>query len=437
MMPKDEFLKREKEYLSDYERFEQLLSQPPFKGIRINTLKFDIKRADELRLSLEPTPFCPTGFYVGEESGLGKLAWHHAGAFYCQDPSATAAVEALSPQPFERVLDMCAAPGGKTTQIAAHRKNTGLLVANEVVKNRAQILVSNIERLGVKNAAVTSLMPDRIAELLPGFFDRVLVDAPCSGEGMFRKEEAAVREWSPEHVETCAVRQRKILDCAAQCLCDGGKLVYSTCTFSPQENELCIASFLSDHPEFELLSVEGFGRCGMNLSDAFDLTLTKRIYPMDGGEGQFVALMRKRGECPQQKLQAEPAAQLPTELSEIFSNTPTGVYAEKGDFCYIMPYGLPDGIPVIRAGILAGEKKKNRITPAHALFMSGRPCDFARCVDLAPDSDLLAAFLRGEQLTCEGESGFTAVACSGVVTGFGKQSADSLKNHYPKGLINR
>lgn len=437
MIPKEEFLKREKEYLEDYSLFEELLAKPSFKGIRINTLKFDKNRVGELGLSLTPTPFCKNGFYVADETGLGKLPWHHAGAFYCQDPSATAAVEVLEPKPFERILDMCSAPGGKTTQIAAEMKNTGLLVANEVVRNRAQVLVSNIERLGVRNAAVISLMPDRIAEILPEFFDRVLVDAPCSGEGMFRKEEAAVREWSPEHVETCAVRQRKILDCAARCLAPGGRLVYSTCTFSPDENELCIASFLEDHPEFELLPVDGFGRCGRNISDKFDLTFTRRIYPMDGGEGQFVALLEKRGTARTVDAVRTDQAQLPRELAELFAKAPEGIYTSHGDFGYILPVGLPDELPVIRAGVLACEIKKNRIEPTHALFMSGAANDFIRCADLSPDSDLLAAFLRGEQLPTEGEKGFTAVSCASVVTGFGKQTPDGMKNHYPKGLRNR
>lgn len=438
LLPREEFLKREKRYLEDYERFEQMLSEPAIKGIRINTLKFDINRRDELAFDLSPVPFCDSGFYVGQDGGLGKSPWHHAGAYYCQDPSAMAPVDALSPQPFERVLDMCAAPGGKTTQIAAAMKNTGLLVSNEVVRNRAQILISNIERLGVKNAAVTSLMPDVIADMLPEYFDRVLVDAPCSGEGMFRREEAAVREWSPEHVEACAVRQLKILESAARCLAPGGTLVYSTCTFSPQENELCVAAFLDKYPEFELLPIERqYGRAGRNLSDRFDLTLTRRIYPMDGGEGQFTALLKKSGDKRDIYDTAGEKADLPKELSQLFVNQPDGIYKEIGDLCYILPSMLPPDLPVIRAGVLAGEIKKNRITPAHALFMSGRPDDFTRCVELSQQSAQLEAFLRGEQLDISGELGFTAVACGGVITGFGKQTTDGFKNHYPKGLRNR
>ena len=271
---------------TEYPAFLQSYQQPPRRGLRRNPLKCGQPQLEAaLPFALEPTAFSPLSYaFAAGEEGVGRLPAHHAGLFYVQEPSACSAVTVLDPQPGEKVLDLCAAPGGKSTQIAGLLAGEGLLWSNEIVKSRAQALLSNVERLGVPNAVVSSCHPQRLCQSLQGFFDKVLVDAPCSGEGMFRRDPAAVAQWSPESPAACAQRQRAILDSAALAVREGGVLVYSTCTFSREENEDNVRWFLSAHPEFALLPIEaGFGRPGVG-----DLPV-RRIYPMDGGEGHFVA----------------------------------------------------------------------------------------------------------------------------------------------------
>ncbi|MBQ1507084.1 MAG: RsmB/NOP family class I SAM-dependent RNA methyltransferase, partial [Ruminococcus sp.] len=236
----DEFLLRMKSLLGDeFENFLDNYDRPVQKGIRVNTLKCSPEKLEKLlKIELTPTPFCAEGRYIPEGAEqLGNSPLHHCGAFYIQEPSASSAVELLGVEKGDFVLDLCAAPGGKSTQIGAKLGGTGLLWSNEIVKNRANILLSNIERMGISNAVVSSEHPERLCGALEGYFDKVLVDAPCSGEGMFRKNCEARREWSVEHVKSCAERQLNILNSAKHAIKDGGALVYSTCTFSREENE--------------------------------------------------------------------------------------------------------------------------------------------------------------------------------------------------------
>ncbi len=428
---------------TEYDAFIKYYDLPHGRGLRINTLKADIDAAQKLGFALEKTPFAAEGFKILSDEKLGASPYHHAGAFYSQEPSAMSAVTALDPQRGECILDMCAAPGGKSTQIAARLCGEGCLWSNEYVRSRANILISNIERCGIRNAVVTSMRPDALVRKTGAVFDRVLVDAPCSGEGMFRREENAVRDWSPENVAACAVRQAEILDCAAECLKDGGVLVYSTCTFAPEENEKNIIAFLDRHSEFSLekIPVE-FGRCGLDLSDKYNMTLTRRIYPMDGGEGHFVARLRKCGELSENEIGSPSVREtaqtkLLRELYEnCFSDNPEGKFAVYGNYGYLLPRALPD-VPlegVIRAGVPVGEIKNNRIEPAHGLFMAAEKENCRRYINLSADSDELSAFLHGEEIACDVENGFTAVCCDGIVTGFGKVSSGRLKNRYPKGL---
>ena len=238
------FAHRMKEMLGEeFPAFLAAYEQPHLKGVRVNPLKCAPETLQKAMSGLRPSPFSPLCFY-SETEKVGTLPLHHAGAFYSQEPSASSAVTVLDPQPGERVLDLCAAPGGKSTQIAACLMGEGLLWSNEIVRSRASILLSNMERMGVKNGVVSSCHPETLCSRLAGFFDKVLVDAPCSGEGMFRRDPQAVAEWSPEHVRACADRQLAILHSAKQAVREGGVLVYSTCTFSPEENEGVIRRFL-------------------------------------------------------------------------------------------------------------------------------------------------------------------------------------------------
>ena len=245
-----EFLERMKGQLGEeYAEFLQSLERPRAVALRFNPLKGDIPQMDFVQ---DAVPWEPMGYYYDPESRPGLHPYHEAGVYYLQEASAMSAVALLDPQPGEKICDLCAAPGGKTTQIAGKMRGEGFLLCNEINPKRAKILSRNIERMGVANALVTNEHPARLAEKFAGYFDRVLIDAPCSGEGMFRKEEAAVTDWSQETVEMCARRQAEILHSGAALLKPGGRLVYSTCTFAPEENEQTIENFLQAHPEFTL-----------------------------------------------------------------------------------------------------------------------------------------------------------------------------------------
>ncbi len=292
----------------DYPAFRDSLNQPPAVGLRVNTLKVSHQEIpNTFPDQLTPIPWCPSGYWlkptgVYSESGLspGKHPYHAAGLYYLQDPSAMAAGEILDPQPGERVLDIAAAPGGKTTHILAKMDNSGLLIANEVHPQRVWELAENLERWGARNVILVNETPPRLAEHFRGYFDRVLLDAPCSGEGMFRKSESARRDWSPQLVESCALRQSAILNDAAGMLRPGGILVYSTCTFSPEENEGVISAFLAGHPDFELEQVElspGFDQGRPEWGSGMpELAATVRIWSHHSEtDGHFIARLRKKG----------------------------------------------------------------------------------------------------------------------------------------------
>lgn len=426
---------------AEYDEFLSCYEQPHYRGIRLNALKCDEKTLKAaLPFSMTPTPFSPLSYYIpANAEKIGSLPLHHAGAFYSQEPSAAAAVTALDPQPGEIVLDLCAAPGGKSTQIASLLQGQGLLWSNEYIKSRANILLSNLERIGVQNAVVSSCHPKTLCASLAGYFDKILVDAPCSGEGMFRREEQAVQDWSPEHVTACAERQLAILTSAADALKENGMLVYSTCTFSQEENEGVISDFLKSRNDFELIDCkQSFGRPGF-------LPMARRIFPMDGGEGHFVAVLKRLSPnkqypapyCSNQSPVREMAHDFYEQLFRIQSNH---TIEQFGNNFLLLPKTLPylKGLGVIRAGVLLGEWKTNRIEPAHAVFMSAVPCDLNCVIDFSHDSKEIGQFLRGEEIEVPvGIKGFAGVTVDGIVTGFGKCSNGRLKNHYPKGLRNK
>ncbi len=432
MLPQ-EFLNKMKKYLGDeFDIFIDSFSNAPKKAVRVNTLKSEINAVKSCFARFESTPFSPLSFEVDNEK-LGENPLHSAGAFYSQEPSASSVVTVLDPKPFDKVLDLCAAPGGKSTQIAACLHGQGLLFSNEIVKSRANILLSNIERMGVRNAVVTSSHPDVICKKLHGFFDKILVDAPCSGEGMFRKNNEAIKEWSLEHVETCAVRQLSILNSASSALREGGILVYSTCTFSKEENEDVCERFLEQNKQFELVSINAdFGRKAMGIEAV-------RIYPMDGGEGHFVAKFRKNA-CESKKIKQftyssnkfQDADKL---YKELFFDEVFGRFENYSDKVLILPHNLPDlkGIQVLRAGVDFGEIKAKRIEPSHAVFMAQPKDNMRSVIDFDLNDEALYKFLKGEEIPCENK-GYTGVCVNGVSLGFGKASNGVLKNRYPKGL---
>ncbi|MGI6255016.1 MAG: RsmB/NOP family class I SAM-dependent RNA methyltransferase [Acutalibacter sp.] len=438
--PKAFLLEMEELLGQEYPAFLKSVQEPPHRGLRRNPLKCsEAQLRESLPFPLTPTAFSPLSYtFPAEVEGIGRLPAHHAGLFYVQEPSACSAVTVLDPQPGERVLDLCAAPGGKSTQIAGLLQGKGLLWSNEIVKNRAQVLASNVERLGVRNAVVSSCHPQQLCSALQGFFDRVLVDAPCSGEGMFRRDPEAIAQWTPQSPGACAQRQQAILDSAALAVREGGVLVYSTCTFSREENEDNVRWFLSAHPEFVLVHLSlPFGRPGV------DGLPVCRIYPMDGGEGHFVAKFQRVGENTclagsfSQYLSKKEEPEVRALYEELFTSPYPGGAARFGDRVLLVPPESPalDRLGVLRAGVELAHQKGRRLEPSHGVFQAAKKEECRRIRDLSWDSPELLAFLRGEEIDCDGK-GFTALCAGGVPTGFGKASGGRLKNRYPKGLRN-
>lgn len=433
-----EFLDKIKSLLGDeFETFLKFYNEDNFRGIRVNTLKCTVDKLKRLMdFEMINTPFCNEGFYLPKEvESIGNNPMHHAGAFYVQEPSATSAVTMLDVQKGDKVLDLCSAPGGKSTQIAAALDGKGVLFSNEIVKNRALILLSNIERIGVKNAVVLNCHPDVLCNKLYGYFDKVLVDAPCSGEGMFRKNDNSKTEWSQEHVVSCGKRQLQILNSAKHALKENGVLVYSTCTFSKEENEDVITAFLKENPDFVLEdSNVTFGRATLNYA--------RRIFPMDGGEGHFSARLRKISQIGCCKEISFKENKIPDDVKKFykdtFVNSSLGSNMELiGDKIYMVPDSLPDlkGLNIIRKGVLLGEIKGKRFEPHHSAFMACKKEEIKNTVDFSINSDQIKKFLHGEEIAVDTSlKGYTGVCVEGVVTGFGKVSNGNLKNKYPKGL---
>ena len=427
MLPQ-EFLERMKLQLgAEYPQFLESLERPRAVALRYNPLKGESPR---LPFVGEGVPWEPVGYYYDPDSRPGLHPYHEAGVYYLQEASAMAPVALLDPQPGEKVCDLCAAPGGKTTQIAGRMAGEGFLLCNEINPKRAKILSRNIERMGVANALVTNEHPETLAKKYPGFFDRVLIDAPCSGEGMFRKEEAAVTDWSQETVEMCARRQAEILHSGARLVRPGGRLVYSTCTFAPEENEQTIEAFLKAHPDFapELVEAPWFTP-GPNGS--------YRMWPHKLlGEGHFAAVLRRS--CGQA---GTPAPLTGTALPKTWTQfakemditLPAGKAVQFGQSLYWAPEATPDigGIRVLRPGLELGEVKKDRFVPAHALALWLRSA--AVMLDLPAESRELAAYMHGETIPAN-LRGWCLVTADGYSIGWGKGDANILKNHYPKGL---
>ena len=441
----EDFINRMKAMLGDeYSDFEKSFSEEiPSRGIRINTLKDGAKekvlgKTEEY----EQVSWCENGYRASGEMPGGRHPYHASGLFYFQEPSAMSAVPQLGIKPGMRVLDLCAAPGGKATQGAAYLKGEGLIVANEIIAKRAAILSENIERLGVKNAVVTNETPQRLSEKYPEFFDRIILDAPCSGEGMFRKEPQAVTEWSLAHVEACSVRQKHIADCAVKMLSPGGRLVYSTCTFAPSENEGVAEYIINTYPDMKLVKIEAEGLSDGNgkwIESGEDMSKTARIFPHKAkGEGHFIALFEKSGEGIAEAMTAKEikSKEYDEFCKKFLINPPKGVLISFGDTLYLLPYGINiDKIKVVRAGLELGEVRKGRFIPSHALALALKKEDFKNTIDFDSESEEIKKFLRGETIDADID-GWCCVLSDGYPIGWTKGSGGVLKNHYPKYLRN-
>ncbi|SDY12235.1 NOL1/NOP2/sun family putative RNA methylase [Evansella caseinilytica] len=449
-LPRDFLKKMEGLLQEEYESFHKSYEENNQHGLRVNTLKVPLEEFHRISpFALEPIPWTAAGYYYQESDRPGKHPYHDAGLYYIQEPSAMAVGEIVAPQPGEKVLDLCAAPGGKTTHLAAKMKQQGLLLANEIHPARSRILSQNVERLGIKNAVVTNETPGRLTERFPGYFDRILVDAPCSGEGMFRKDPQACAEWSLENVALCADRQLDILLHAGRMLRPGGRLVYSTCTFSPEENEGVISRFLKLVSGFEVEEVrayDGFatGRQEWITEGAATIEKTIRLWPHQlQGEGHYIAVLKKTDGRTVEKRQAAEMFREQTRLKDYFefakaalAAAPQGKYMLFGDQLYIIPEQMLSvkNIKVVRPGWHLGTVKKNRFEPSHALALAATPNEVKHSLTVTSTSPELEAFLRGEAIKAEGEKGWYLVNVDGYSIGWGKLAGGVLKNHYPKGL---
>ncbi len=436
MMLPGEFKERMKKLLgAEYADFESCMELEPVSGVRIKA------GAEETVLSafpgLKPTPWCRSGYY-GEKLP-GSHPFHLAGLYYSQEPSSMCPGEALPLEEGDLVLDLCAAPGGKSTHIAS-RMRGGFLVSNEIHPKRAGILLENIRRMGIENCAVINEDPKNLERKFPVFFDKVLVDAPCSGEGMFRKEKAAVEDWSVNHVLSCAIRQKSILDSAVKMLRPGGMLMYSTCTYAPEEDE-GVCEYLIRDKGLELIHMDGLsmlepGR-GEYIGSGLDLSAARRAFPHKiEGEGQFLALFKKPGHSSRAVLRGK-SADFP--LWEEFAREnlrrmPEGFLTAYGGrlFCRSVPIDF-SGIRTLSPGLYLGDLKKNRFEPSQALAAAIGRDGIRRTIELAPDSPELHAYLCGEEITAD-ISGWCAVTCCGFPLGWGKGSGGRLKNKFPKQL---
>lgn len=428
----EEFKRRIKLQLGEeYEEFLDSYDTPRQQGLRANMLS-DAAWIEEAKAiwNLKPIPWCENGYFYDGDVRPGKSVFHEAGAIYIQEPSATSVVTIADIRPGDYVLDLCSAPGGKATQIASALQDNGILVANEIVPKRAKILSSNIERMGVCNAIVTNMSPQELEPNFRGFFDKIIVDAPCSGEGMFNKEPEAIPEWSTSNVEMCAARQREILACAYEMLRDGGVLVYSTCTFAPAEDEENARWFADEYDDI-LIDPIDVKALGLSSGDENIALGTARIWPHKSrGEGHFIARFIKgaRSESSHENLGFR---------KESFK-----------DNVYITPAALPSfrGMKIERAGVHLEIDLGKRVEPAFAVARAIRKSDssfakialenmtsideFIFCETSQPEK-----YFAGDVISCDaGVKGWVIVTFKGQSLGWGKASNGVIKNHYPKGL---
>lgn len=408
----------------EYDAYIASLSRPLYRGLRINTKKASLEEFHHLS---KPSRFCKESYYV--DSPLGNHPYHICGCFYLQEPSASSAVEILDVQEDDYVLDLCAAPGGKSTQIASRLKN-GYIVSNEIDAKRAQILLSNMERLGVKNMAVTNTSVDQLCKVFDSCFDKILVDAPCSGEGMIKKHDVALKNWSLENIHLCASRQKEILDHAYRMLRPGGILVYSTCTYALEEDEEVVQYFLSKYEDMELVDpCVDWGRAGFNGLQV------RRIFPMDGGEGHFIAKFHKKGN-EGKKIRTLKSAKVDkmTEkfLKEQLEILPKYFYV-KNDKVYGMDVPFVDfkKVKVLRQGVYLGDLVKQRFEPAHAMYMTA---DFRYKKKIDFSLEEMDRFMHGEVVPKVCEKGYVACCYKQHPFGFGKSDGNQIKNKIPKGL---
>ena len=474
-----EFEKKMKAFLGDeWDDFLYSYDNNRFQALRFNTLK--VQSHEEIMRILmvleissdKRVSWANEAYYFDENVRPGKHPYHEMGLYYIQEPSAMSAAALLAPKPGMRVLDLCAAPGGKSTQLATYLGDSGLLVSNEINTQRSRILSQNIERMGIKNAIVTNEDSFVLASHFPGFFNAIQVDAPCSGEGMFRKLPEAIEQWSMENVAICAARQKEILDNAAVMLKPGGTIVYSTCTFSKEENEDVIEYFLERHPDFTLEEMERFWPHKVDGEGHFVAKLVRRGSVNELGADYDVCedscnkvedtglkvdrKTKKNKNSKNRKNETKPALTKENMklLSEFLDETISEDMAAWIKNSRLVMFGeqlyrLPDmevdikGLKVQRAGLHIGEFKKQRFEPSHSLALALKLSEAKNVVKLTWDDPQTTGFFNGQSVmlsdeqTAECKKGWALVCVDGYPAGWGKVNGAQVKNHYPKGLRNK
>lgn len=474
-----EFEKKMKAFLgNEWDDFLYSYDNNRFQALRFNTLKVQspeerMRILKTLKISSDKkVSWADEAYYFDENVRPGKHPYHEMGLYYIQEPSAMSAAALLAPKPGMRVLDLCAAPGGKSTQLATYLGDSGLLVSNEINTQRSRILSQNIERMGIKNAIVTNEDSFVLASHFPGFFNAIQVDAPCSGEGMFRKLPEAIEQWSMENVAICAARQKEILDNAAVMLKPGGVIVYSTCTFSKEENEDVIEYFLERHPDFTLEEMERFWPHKVDGEGHFVAKLVRRGSVNELGADYDVCedscnkvedtglkvdrKTKKNKNSKNRKNETKPALTKENMklLSEFLDETISEDVAAWIKNSRLVMFGeqlyrLPDmevdikGLKVQRAGLHIGEFKKQRFEPSHSLALALKLNDAKNLVKLTCDNPQTIGFFNGQSVvlsdeqTAECKKGWALVCVDGYTAGWGKVNGTQVKNHYPKGLRNK
>ena len=436
------FVERTRQLLgAEYEAFENSLDEEPVYGLRVNTLKITVEAFLSITpFDLSPIPWVPDGFYFKPEDRPSKHPHYHAGLYYIQEPSAMSPVALMEPKPGEIVLDTCAAPGGKSCQIAALLQGKGLLITNDVSASRAQSLLHNIEICGIRNAVVVCEEPYKLAERFGPVFDRILVDAPCSGEGMFRKTEGAVKAWDAFKAESCCAMQEPILEAAHKLLKPGGVLAYSTCTFNRFENEDMVGAFMKRHPDYEpspnLLSGVSLGLKDVEGKPTVSFY---RIWPHRvQGEGHFLARICKNGENLNQLSSAQNDENPPeTFLAFCKEYLPkwneSGTYMQLGEKLMLIPNHSLNlkGLRILRSGWYLGDLKKGRFEPSQAFAMGLNTEQFKHVINFQANDLELLRYLKGETIHREAPKGWNLVAVDGFPLGWAKAMNGMLKNHYP------
>ncbi|QXM05606.1 RsmF rRNA methyltransferase first C-terminal domain-containing protein [Crassaminicella indica] len=430
---------------SEFQLFLDSYDDERFQGLRVNTLKISVEDFKKISpFKLRQIPWCKNGFYFEEGQRPAKHPYYHAGLYYIQEPSAMAPVEILNPTPKDYVLDLCAAPGGKSVQIATKLMGEGVLVTNDINMNRVKALIKNIELFGVKNAVVTNERPEKIRKYFLSYFDKILVDAPCSGEGMFRKDSSMVKSWEKHDETYYAPIQKQILGNTDDMLKEGGRLLYSTCTFSPEENECIIKNFIDNHENFRIVDIPKNNGLSKGMpkwaNGEENLERCARLWPHKiEGEGHFLALLEKDLEEKDNVVNFEKNSEvkLHKEFCEFVKENLNilleGKFEIYSNNLYLAPKGLPilKGLKILRTGWFLGTFKKNRFEPSHALAMGLTFKDAKRTVNFHRDDPNVIKYLKGETLNISGEKGWTLICVDGFPLGWAKQTGNMLKNYYP------